>query len=240
MTQNPGPYQTPYPSPYQYPPGYGYDPAQVALAPARRAGVMMIVLGSLMLLLGLCGGIGLFVDDQMMLEQMQKLGVDLGENPTATLEQYRLESMISSIRVLVLGLPMLILGISVRSGRSGPVMGGIIVTVLALVLIVGADVVIALMQSRQNPVALVGLCTAVIPLVLFSLQLVWLIQARRAGATIQAMQYQHQYWQYAQQQQQQAYGQAGYLNPTYPSPTTNPPPPAAPPQGEGNEPPATS
>lgn len=235
MSQNPGPYPS-YPSPYQYPPGYGYDPMQAALAPARRAGVMMIVLGSLMLTGGLCCSSAFLVPPEQIAPQLQQISEQTGQE--VTIEQVRLQIAITIAVLAGLGLPMIILGILVRSGGSGRLIAAIILTTILILL--GLVSIVSGLLSGQRPEQIIGsACIGLVPMLLFGLQLTWLIQALRSGARMQAMQsqYQQQYWQYAQQQQQQMYGQVPPPSPNVQTPTSPPPPPQ---QGERNEPPPTS
>lgn len=211
MTYQPGPYPpgypSPYPNPYQYPPGYGYDPMQAALVPARRAGLLMIILGFLMLACAMCCG-GVLLAPRPMLDQALTQAAS-GQAATLTPDEFRMASMVSMVVLIGLGLPMVILGMLVRRGGSGSIIAAIVLSVILLILI-GLQILASGVQGGGANI-IAGACIMILPASLVSLQLVWLAQAMRARGAITAMQmqYQQQYWQYGQQQQQQMYGQ-GY------------------------------
>src|SRR5262249_54838695 len=112
----------------------------------------------------------------------------------------------------------ILIGIFVRRGGLGWVISGIVLsvlTILYLMLNVGASLV-------QGAGGIAGACFSLLPLGLFGLLLVFLIQATRSAGRMRLlqMQYQAQYMQYQQMMQQ--YGQTGY--------GYGYPPPPAPPQ----------
>jgi hypothetical protein len=222
---------TQYPSPLQYGQTYPYGSFPDPRLPARRAGVLMIVLGVLLLLMGGCiAAVGAALPsfrDQMPAEQRQVFD-DLEHRFNFSLQGVMVAM---GIITLAIGLANIILGILVRKGGIGTVVGSLVLTSISILFIL-LNIFGAVMQGANGAV---GLCFWVVALALFVLLLVWLIQAARASSKIDLMQqqYQAQYSQYQQAWQQ--YGQTGYPQGYgYPQP----PPPAPPaPQPPGNEPP---
>ena len=251
-----------YPPPYSpTPPGYGgyaqQSPDQL-LAPARRAGILMIVLGVLFVLAGLCLA---FVSRMLdhpdftnqpgyleMKQQMDQLEAQAGTSVQTVM-------LIMGAIPLALGALLGGLGFAVRGGGLVPVVLSIALTAL-LLLLVGLVVLGGLLQGAVgNPAQLVGvLCFYGIPFLLLVLLMVWLVQAARASSQIAAarQQYQAQVWQYqqhqqnylqnpGQSQQQQGYGAqppagqppVGQPPAQQPDPQSSPPqaPPPAPPGG---------
>lgn len=235
-----------YPPPYSpTPPGYGgyapQSPDQL-LAPARRAGVLMIVLGVLFVLAGLCLA---FVSRMLdhpeftnqpgyleMKQQMDQLEAQAGTSVQTVM-------LIMGAIPLALGALLGGLGFAVRGGGLVPVVLSIALTGL-LLLLVGLVVLGGLLQGAVgNPAQLVGvLCFYGIPFLMLALLMVWLVQAARASSQIVAarQQYQAQVWQYQQQQQnylqnpgqqQQGYGAPpggmGYHYPPSQPPAGQPP-----------------
>lgn len=222
MTYQPGPYPPQYQNPYPYPPGYGYDPMQAMLTPARRAGLLMIIMGFLMLACSLCCiGVVLIPPEQLQ-EQLTQMESRSGQATPLTAEELRMGSIAIMVVLIGLGLPTIIVGFLVRRGGGASITVGIVLSILLLVL-VGLYLVAGVVRGGGAADLVVGLCTMILPVTFIVLQLVWLVQAMRARGAIQAMQtqYQQQYWQYGQQQQQM-YGYApGAGNPNVPAPTTN-------------------
>ncbi|MCC7352022.1 MAG: hypothetical protein IT446_15795 [Phycisphaerales bacterium] len=188
MSQYPDPYSYSYPSPYGDSP-YGPDPQ----APARRAGMLMIVLGILMLLGGVCiFGFGwAYPLDQLPPEQAQAI---------SKLEQ---ETGVPVQRVfiamgVILALPsllMLILGLFVRRGGMGSIVTSMILVGL-MILVEAMYVLMGILQViRGQEGAMAGLCMMVVPLVLLVVLMVLLIQAVKNVRQVQsARQYSNPYW----------------------------------------------
>jgi hypothetical protein len=221
----PSPYS--YPMPYQTPAGYSYDPFGQHLGPARRAGILMIILGALVAVYAACNAIAMFAvpADQLM-----------RNNPMMTKEAAQISpdvlkttGVIVSVLILLVGLAKIILGVFVRRNSGGAIVGGLILTALVTV-VVGLFAVTFAFAGLAAPPAFVVSCLLFIPLALLVLELVWLVQAMRAGTQIRAMQAQYhaQFHQY--QQQQQAYAQQyGYGQPMQPQPQAQQPPASEPP-----------
>ena len=200
-----------YPPPYSpTPPGYGGyaqpSPDQL-LAPARRAGILMIVLGVLFVLAGLCLA---FVSRMLdhpdftsqpgyleMKQQMDQIEAQAGTSVQTVM-------LIMGAIPLALGALLGGLGFAVRGGGLVPVVLSIALTGL-LLLLVGLIVLGGLLQGAVgNPAQLLGvLCFYGSPFLMLVLLMVWLVQAARASSQIAAarQQYQAQVWQYQQQQQ---------------------------------------
>lgn len=245
MSQYPPPY-----SPMQ--PPYGGYPAppppspDELLAPARRAGVMMIVVGVLFVLCGL--GMGVF---SWVIKQP---GVMSSPEFAQAQEHFRqaeaqsgmaIETMLLIMGVVPLATGALFggLGFFVRGGGFGAVVTGIVAS-SGVLLLLGLMILGTLLGAAANPSSAAGVCVYVVPFGLVLLLLVWLIQAARAASRVAAarQQYQAQAWQY--QQYQQAYLQQsppqqqpgmGYHYPPPPAPPAAPPP--APPPPEQKDPP---
>jgi hypothetical protein len=134
---------------------------------------------------------------------------------------------------------MILLGIPVRRGGRGVTLISIILSSLMLLFTL-LSIVAPLLTGGGMPDVIASACVSVLPMVLLTLLLVWLIQGYKGSGALDAMQaqYNQQYWQYAQQQQM--YGQGPY---GVPPPAQQPLPPRPivdtrpPPSGEGHEPP---
>lgn len=251
-----------YPPPYQQPtyPNQGpfdfYRPAANPLGPARRASVLMFVLGGLGLM---CGAFitfrGIIATPEMIAQGMNSDQLHVIDS---TWGRNALRGITIAMGVFCL-LPSIlyaIMGYWVRSGKMASVVLSIVLTGFTslLVLLGLLSVVVA---GGGDPAALLGaFCMMGIPLVLCIMLLVWLIQAMRAAPAVaaQQQQFQAQYWQSMQQQQaaQLGYGYGmppgyGYGAPSlaqppappgqapvnYPAPLMPPPPPPAPPGATG-------
>jgi hypothetical protein len=242
MSQYPYPPQKPQP-PQGYPPpppqGYGQQMGYAmpgaygmpdALAPAKRASVMMFVLGSMMLLCGLCTG-------TMAAMPLEQIAAQRGQMPSLppgmTMETVRKAFMLAAFVTLPLGLLEIIVGVFVRRGGAGAAVFGIVLASL-MILYFAANVFFSVMQHAVGGVLLAAIIAG-----LFVLQLVFCVQSSRAASQIGQMQaaYQAQYWQYMQQQ---AYntggGGAAAYNPSaggYNQGAYNAPPAPPPPQPPG-------
>src|SRR5262245_964260 len=203
-----------FPGPYSYP-AYAQDPYAAARAPARRAGVLMIIIGGLLTLLGMCAGSTLFFPEHMIRQQIEIMPPS--PDGQLTVPQMRKQALVSVIVSAVSGVVLIALGLFVRRGSKGAIITGIVLTSLA-VLQFGLGTLGFLALAAGAPIMILMACFAAIPLALFILLLVWLIQSLRGSSDLQRMQamYQQQYWQY--QQQQQMYGQGGYGYQTAPAP----------------------
>ena len=225
-----------YPSPYTpppVPPNYGYDfnyyqPPDV-LGPARRASVIMFVVGGLLALGGLCcGAVGAVVP----LDQVMSQNPALAGRPGVTPELMKVAVIVMGVLALLFGVALLVLGYFVRGGGMGAVVTSIVLVGIA-VLLGGLMVVSALFElgsTGGGPQLFAGMCIYILPLALLVALLVQLIAAARMAPRVALAKGQQQQllWQY--QQQQQMY-QAGYTAPPPPQPPPPypPMPPSAPP-----------
>src|SRR4051794_20268969 len=208
------------------PPTSGYEDP---LSPAKRASILMIVLGALMLLYGLCNGMSTFIIDNAQLEKQMNM---FSKEPSPFSPQtMRTITVIFSALVMGVGIFMLSTAGPVRRGSSLAITIALI-GVIILCAVLGLFTVVMALAGFVMPAAFVGVCVCAIPTALFGLLLVWLFQASRAGGRIQLMQaqYQAQYMQYQQMMQQ--YGQAGYGYgyPAPPAPPQQPQPQQSQPQ----------
>jgi len=218
-----------YPSPYQpQQPSYGYygDPYGTLRAPAKRASMLMFVLGGALCLCGVCCmGVGPMLNtarlDPQTASQFNELQSQL---PISMQAMFMFIGILSAVP----GLILIILGFFVRNGGLGAVITSIVFTgicLLGLLFFIVSGMIDAAAGGGANTLA--GLAIFFVILAPFLLLLFWLIQAARNSGQISAAQaqYQMQYWQY--QQQQQAYQQP----PSQQQPPQGwpPPPPSSPP-----------
>jgi TM2 domain-containing membrane protein YozV len=230
MSQYPSPYQPPTP-PY---PGYDYySGSSDALAPAKRAGILMFTIAGLLILGSLCcGAVGAMLP-QLMAEHPESFS-RLQEIPEATPHRMQAVLVGSGILCALFSVILGLLGFFVRKGGKGAIITSIGLSSIAIALL-------ALWSLAGVAQGELGACILVIPLALFVLLVVWLVQAVRASGSVQAMQnqYMQQYWQHLYQQQmysqQQPYPPGGTppisSPPASPPPSSPPPPPPAPPGG---------
>jgi hypothetical protein len=243
MSQYPSPYTPPPPQQPNYGAG-GYDfsyyqPTEDLLGPARRASIMMFVLGGLTLLLGACNlASSLVVPAEQILAQNE--AILQGQPSPLSAGTLKTISLVMAILVCVVGFTFILLGTMVRRGGMG--------SIIATMLIAGAIAILLLFMLVISLIGIVAVspvyaglaCVVVIPLSLYILLLWWLVQAAKAAPRVAMMksQYQQQMWAY--QQQQQMYQQAGYPAPPTPAApvppglqqpfsSTMPPPPIPPP-----------
>lgn len=234
------PQQYPYSVPQQQQP-YAYDPygqhvygseTSDPFSPARRASVMMFVLGGLLLLCGVaCGGMGALAPWDEVFRQQPELQQQFPGMTTALIQAGVIGFGAAGF---VVGMILIVLGYFVRGGGAGAVITALVLTsviVLALLLFSAIALVQGIMSGQAQMLA--GTCVYLMPLTLFGILLLFLIQAARAIPRVrQAQVQQAAYWQYAQQQQayqqsMQAYQQQQQQQP--PSPPAggageNPPP----------------
>ena len=254
--------------PSQYPPPYspqqpaygGYRPPQPPrspeelLAPARRAGTLMIVIGALSVLCGLWiawqssafdpAAPGVPPEFQRQMQQQ----IETFESQSGM--SFRTLLLVMGVAPLAVGAVLGGLGLYVRGGSFGVVITAAILTG-ALLLVVGLVLLAGLLQSAAMGGAVVALgvaCQCGVPFALLAVLMVWLVQAARAASqiTLARQNYQAQMWHY--QQYQQAYLQQGQPPQGYPPesmgygypPPPPPPAPAPPPSGppaESKDPP---
>jgi hypothetical protein len=202
---------TQYPSPYSLPPppDFGaYHQAADVLAPARRAGVMLFVIGGLFAAFALCnGGYALVVSPEEIRRSME-LMQSAGAQPSPfTPETLRTINVVSAAVILALGLGFILLGVFVRRGSTAAAVTAVILAGLveALFLLM---LLASLLTAAASPVLGLGVaCMMSIPAALLGTLIVLLVQALRAAPRADALRQQMhaQYWQY--QQQQAAYAQ---------------------------------
>src|SRR5438046_9035239 len=107
MSYPPPPYQMP-----PMPPGgpystdyyYGGDP----LAPAKRASVMMFVVGAMILLLGMCAGVFVAALPEMM--KHPELAERLSQTPNFSVERAQHSGTLNAGIMLALGVVIIVLG----------------------------------------------------------------------------------------------------------------------------------
>jgi hypothetical protein len=208
------------------------------LAAARRASVVMFILGGLMLACGgTCAGFSFFPTDQLRADPNTRFG----ELDDMAMREVGIGFMqivlIVGLVMLAPGLLYVILGFFVRRGGLPSVVVALVLTSILLLLDL-LGIVSAVVQIGRDPSRAGGVCFYLVPAALLGTLMYFLIGAARASGHVRAMRDQHAstYWQY--QQNQQAYGQAGYgYAPQSPPP---PPPPPQSPQSPQSPPPDQS
>lgn len=215
----PDPSNPPPPPPYPNYGAGGSPDAWVApyLAPAKRAGLLLIVLGALGLLAGTCFFGVSFALPTMNLPTEQAAELQRMEERTGV-PMTRL-FLIAAGLAAIPAVALLVLGLFVRRGGAGAAVTAIVVVSLLIVLML----VQLLGALAGNPNPLAGACFAAIPLALLGLQLAWLIQALRAAGPLAAARL-HFGHQASQMRQTQAVYSAPSPWPMQPPP---PPPPTA-------------
>lgn len=187
-----------YPSP-QPPIGYMHPmPPPDPRGPAKRAGTLMIVIGSLGLLCGVCFGAMSFLPfDQIMAQSGQRPPLP----PGMSLSSFIVIMKITAALVLVGSAAELLLGIFVRRGTGGVIMSALVFSVLATGYFLLNAVGSVVMGGGGNPLA--ALVMGFVLVGVFVTQIVLLIRARQAAPFVQraGADYQAQYVQYMQQQQ---------------------------------------
>jgi hypothetical protein len=206
-----------YPSPY-YPPSVHpqYTAPVDLLAPARRASIMMFILGPLLLSCGGCFIVLPLMFSMVPPEQLQPTLDKLREK--FQMDPGLVMRVVGAI-VALPGIALLILAFFVR--RGGRVSIALSMVIVGLILLKSL-IEIPLTLLHPDPDAIGGLCGDVFSLGIFGLLFAWLLQALRQSSNIQLAQQQYaaQYWQY--QQNMQAY--SAYTGQQLP-PVPQPPPP---------------
>lgn len=214
MTQNP--YLPP--QPYHYAAGDAYESLR---SPAKRASILMFILGGLLCVCGTCcvAAGPMLSRAQLDAEQMSQFSQFEAELGIGMKELM----MGMGVAGMLPGIILIVLGIFVRGGSTGPVITALVFTsimelVLLLLAVSGGIEAI----SSGSPDTLIGLAFFIALLATLGMLIVWLIQSVRNAGQLRAWQtqYQMQYWQYQQQQQL-------YQRP--PAWSNQPPPPPPPP-----------
>lgn len=224
-----------YPQQQQGPSGFDYyRPVPAPLASARRASVMLWIIGPLLLACGLCvGTVGMLAPMDQLLQQLREYSPEQAQQFSTPQMQTMLRVAYGFIAIvgLLTGLGMTGSAWFVRQGRRGAVITALVAC---------APVVIwAILASLTGLAALAGgslfgvlqLAIGIGITAVIGLTVMWLVQALRAGGMADQQQMmQQQYWQYLQQQQaQQGYGYGSPVAPAQPpaqqTPWTNLPPP---------------
>jgi hypothetical protein len=185
-----------------------YNPYANLLGPAKRAGVLQVVLGSLGALMGLCVGL-LFVAafDEMMKQPGMALPADVDP---ATVQMV---FAVVGFGIAGLSVLLLVLGVFVIKAVKGATITSIVLSILATLYFAFNSIVVL---GQGNPVGVmlsVGLLGAFIWLTAWLFQAVGAIN-QHVAAQAQAAQY-YQYYQQQQaagqapSQQPQAWGQPG-------------------------------
>jgi hypothetical protein len=206
MSQYPSPYSPP---PYQQNPGY-FAPHLYSLDPlraAKRAGLLMILVGAVAVLFSLCMvGVGQMIRTTPLppelTAKMQEMEAN-GISPTGTF-------LAMGAAFFIFACAEIILGIIVRSGKQAAIVLSLIGTAIVLALFGFLLLGVALSAlSHMAPQAIAGLMIWLVPFGLMILQLIWLLAAKRArpNVVLAQQQYQAQYWQYQQNMQAYGYGQ---------------------------------
>lgn len=215
MSQYPNsPYSTP--QPFQH--GYAADPYGAYLAPAKRASVLMIVIGGLICAYGLCNGLmNFFASAEALTKSSREF---FGNDSPISLEVARTVGVISSSLMLLAGLAHIGIGIQVAKARPTAIILGMVLTGI-LGAMNGFFLLIAIVGVLINPLMFIFAFGLLIPLAVLIWQFIWLLGARKAGDHLinAQLHYQQQYAQYQQHQQMYGYG---YAQPQQPGDTNGP------------------
>src|SRR5258708_39615298 len=126
MSQFPNQYPNQYPQPYPppgatggggYPPGYGQPMYPDWLAPARRASLLMIVLGIVGLMCGLCLGVVAFAPLERMAAEQGKALPQLP--PGVTYQLVRQSATLMAFIAVPMGIAQLVTAAFIRRGGAG-------------------------------------------------------------------------------------------------------------------------
>lgn len=230
MSQYPSPYQPPTPQlqgPMDY---YGNPAGGAGLSRANRAGVLLVLLAGFTFVGALCcAGFGAMLP-QMMAENPQAMADMPPQVRNLTPKMWQMTVLVMAGLMIVLAMVLGVLGYFVRKASKGAMIGAIIVCALVLVYF-GINLLAGLAGiSGGGPQAMAGACVLVVPVVVFGLQVLWLVQALPDANAAARMRdaYAQQYWQYAYQQQmyqQQAGAAAPPSQPYQQQQQQQPPPP---------------
>ena len=240
MSQYPPPYSPQEPAFGGYPPPEQPQSPDELLAPARRAGTLMIVVGALSVLCGLWmawqsnnfdpAAPGVPSELQRQMQQQ----VEMFETQTGM--AFRTLMLAVAFVPLAVGAVLGGLGFYVRGGSFGVVITALVLTGV-LLLITAVLLLGGVLQGAAmgGPVFAAGmLCQCGVPFVLLVLLTVWLVQAARGASRLASARQQHQAQAWQHQQYQQAYlRQTQQQGPQGPPPAGmgySFPPPVQPPQ----------
>lgn len=208
MSQYPSPYP---PSPYLQPPidFSSYPPSGDLLGPARRAGVLMIVLGTLGVLMGACdlGRALLISADEIAQQQAVFNSMGLPQSPISPETARALGGVLAGLTLLT-GLAFVIDGVYVRRGSPTATTLGLVLAG-GLGLLAGLIILLFVVAAFAVPPLAAIACVMAVPLGLLIWAFVWLFVASRQGPHLAAARQQYAAQYYHLQQQQQSYAQAG-------------------------------
>ncbi len=179
-------------------PGPMMDRGQL-LGPARRASVVMIVFGVMLLLIGgVCGATGALAPPAAVEKGMAEQAAATGQ--TVDIDAVVVLRLVLGLGIgmTIVGLMMIVLGILARRGTAGIVIFSAIVMGLTTAALAIA-VLVLLVGAARNPAALIWVVLLLLPAGMSVMAFVWLIQAVRNTSSIAQV---DQYAAYFQQQYQ--------------------------------------
>jgi len=247
----------------QPPPDANLSPEQL-VGPARRAGTMMMIVGVLAVLAGLCVAYQAnsfdptdprAIPDAQLRQQMQQ---QINTFETQLGISFRTLMLVFAAIPLLLGAVTGGVGLYVRNGGLASVVAGIVVVGLML-LGVGFALLAGLIQGMATgpAVLVVSVCVYGVPFGLLVMLMLWLVQAARAAPRLAEARRRLEARQGQYEERQQAFRQEpgpGYPQPpppgqsnpnhragsglgySYPPPPTQPPQQPAPPAAPPAEP----
>jgi len=210
-----------------------YQPAEAPdpLAAARRASVPMFILGLVLAGFGLCSIISVWqMAPEQLLKQQSELMGSAAQTGLAP-ETFKTVGIAMHGVIVLVGLVLLALAVPVRGGSYAATIGALVVSGIVMAILLLFALVMLVFAIAAPAVGATMLCVLMLPIVGFTVQFFWLIQAARAAYSTRSLtqRYAAQYWQYYQQQQQSPYPSGPYAPPGPPPqyPPVQYPPPSA-------------
>lgn len=187
-------YPPPNTPPFDYArPNQPVDPSHPLLAPARRAAVLMFILGGLVVVCGLCFGVaGWIIPSETLVPasgldpaQLQKI-----ESSGMSVSSFlHLVFSCAGVIALVAGVSLLVLGMNVRRGRRGAIVAAMVICgLITLYLLVNFAVVCGKFISQPDTGFVANLAVAIAVIAAFGLLLACLYQALQACAKVRSLQ----------------------------------------------------
>ena len=208
LQQSP-PYPTEVPG---YSPQYGFwpyylTPPDALLGPARRASLMLFLLGGLLLLATTCAGVSVVGEtDEMLIKGIEDMR-QVSPEAAAVYTPRLLRTVQGAMAVIIglLGVTAIILAVVVRSGSRASSVTALVLVVLPTL----GTILLLLLSLLGGPTTFAtSLLILFIPLALSGMTIAFLINAIRAAGQVDAARRQMYAMHQHQQMQYQAYAQS--------------------------------